>query len=71
MFVILCGPRDRALKANRSLIDLIMRLKLDCPKIQWYLHISKYDSLVNIKCMRLVAFTLLTSIGRLPDTELR
>jgi hypothetical protein len=45
------------LKADQSLIDPIMKLKADCPKIQEYLHVSKYDSLINISCMHLEAFT--------------
>jgi hypothetical protein len=57
MLVALRSPRDRALKADQSLIDPIMKLKADCPKIQEYLHVSKYDSLINISCMHLEAFT--------------
>jgi hypothetical protein len=56
------------LKAYRSLIDLIMKLKADCPKIQEYLHVSQYDSLIDMGRMRLAVFTLLTLIRRLPDT---
>jgi hypothetical protein len=59
---------DRALKADRSLIDPIIKLKADCSKIQKYLHVSQYDSLINTSHMCLTAFTLLTQIGRLPDT---
>jgi hypothetical protein len=59
--------RDRALKADRSLIDLIVKLKADCPEIHEYLHIRQYDSLIDTRRMRLVVFTLLTSIGRLFD----
>jgi hypothetical protein len=33
MHVALHGLGDRALKADRSLIDPIMKLKADCPKI--------------------------------------
>jgi hypothetical protein len=62
------GFGDRALKVDRSLIDPIMKLKVDCPKIQEYLHISQYDSLINTSRMRLAAFALLTPIGRLSDT---
>jgi hypothetical protein len=65
MLIVLRGPKERALKADRSLIDPIMKLKADCPKIQEYLHVSKYDSLVNTSHMRLAAFTLLTSIRRI------
>jgi hypothetical protein len=68
MLIALCGFGDRALKPDRSLIDPIMKLKMNCPKIQEYLHVSQYDSLIDISCMRLTAFTLLTSIERLPDT---
>jgi hypothetical protein len=63
MLVVLCGTGDHAMKANRSLINLIMKLKADYPKVQEYLHISKYDSLVSTSHMRLTAFTLLTPIG--------
>jgi hypothetical protein len=56
--IILRGFGARALKADRSLIDLIMKLKADCPKIQEYLHISQYDSLIDTSRMRLTAFTL-------------
>jgi hypothetical protein len=62
------GFGDRALKADRSLIDPIMKLKADCPEIQKYLHVSQYDLLIDTSRMRLAAFTLLTPIGRLPDT---
>jgi hypothetical protein len=62
------GFGDRALKVDRSLIDPIMKLKVDCPKIQEYLHISQYDSLINTSRMCLAAFALLTPIGRLSDT---
>jgi hypothetical protein len=68
MLIVLCNFEDRALKANQSLIDLIMKLKLDYPEIQEYLHISQYDSLINTSCIHLAAFTLLTLIRRLPDT---
>jgi hypothetical protein len=61
------GPEDRTLKVDQLLIDSIMKLKADFPKIQEYLHVSKYDSLVNTSRMRLVAFTLLMSIERLPN----
>jgi hypothetical protein len=53
-----------------SLIDPIMKPTADYPKIQEYLHVSKYDSLVNTSHMSLASFTLLTLIGRLLDTEL-
>jgi hypothetical protein len=45
-----------------------MKLKAGCPEIQKYLHVSQYDSLIDTSHMRLAAFTLLTLIGRLPDT---
>jgi hypothetical protein len=32
------------------------------------LHVSQYDSLIDTCHMCLAAFTLLTPIGRLPDT---
>jgi hypothetical protein len=70
MLIVLRNSEDCSLKADRSLFDPIMKFKADCPKIQEYLHISKHDSLVNTSRMRLAAFTILTSIGRLPDTEL-
>jgi hypothetical protein len=56
------------LKADRSLIDPIMKLKADCPEIQEYLHVSQYDLLIDTRHMRMAAFTLLTPIGKLPDT---
>jgi hypothetical protein len=62
------SSKDHALKADRSLIDPIMKLKADGPKIQEYLQVSQYDSLIDTSCMRLAAFTLLTPIERLPDT---
>jgi hypothetical protein len=58
MLIALCGSDDRALKTDRSLIDPIIKLKADCPKIQTYLHISQCDSLIDTGHMRLVAFTL-------------
>jgi hypothetical protein len=70
MLITMHGSGDHTLKANRSLIDSIMKLKADCPKIQEYLHVSQYDSLIDTSRMRLAAFTLLMSIRRLPDTEL-
>jgi hypothetical protein len=66
--IALRGSGDHALKADRSLIDSIMKLKADCPEIQEYLHVSQYDLLIDTSRMRLTAFTLLTPIGRLPDT---
>jgi hypothetical protein len=66
--ITLHSSRDCDLKVDRSLIDPIMKLKADCPKIQEYLHISQCDLLIDISHMRLVAFTLLMPIGRLPDT---
>jgi hypothetical protein len=68
MLIALRGSGDRALKADQSLIDLIMKLKMVCSEIQEYLHVSQYNSLINTSRMRLVAFTLLTPIGRLFDT---
>jgi hypothetical protein len=59
---------DRALKADRSLIDLIIKLKANCLKIEEYLHVSHYDSLIDTSHMRLAMFTLLALIGMLPDT---
>jgi hypothetical protein len=40
MLVALSGPSGRALKDDRSLSDLIMKLKADCPRIQVYLHVG-------------------------------
>jgi hypothetical protein len=68
MLIALHDFMDRALKADRSLIDPIMKLKADCSKIQEYLHVSQYDSLIDTNCMHLAGFTLLTPIGLLPDT---
>jgi hypothetical protein len=68
MFIALRSSGDHALKADRSLIDPIMKLKVDCPEIQEYLHVSQYDSLIDTSCMHLAAFTLLTPIRRLLDT---
>jgi hypothetical protein len=68
MLIILCGPGDHALKADQSLIDLIMKLKADCPKIKEYLHVCQYDSLIDTSHMHLATFTLLTPIERLSDT---
>jgi hypothetical protein len=68
MLIALRSFGDRTLKIDRSLVDLIMKLKVDCPKIQEYLYVNRYDSLINTSHMRLTAFTLLTLIGRLPDT---
>jgi hypothetical protein len=59
---------DHALKADRSLINSIMKLKADCPEIQEYLYVSQYDSLIDTSRMRLATFNLLTPIRRLPDT---
>jgi hypothetical protein len=66
--ITLRSSGDCALKADRSLIDSIMKFKADYPKIQEYLHISQYDSLIDTSHMHLTAFTLLTPIRRLPDT---
>jgi hypothetical protein len=68
MLIALCGSEDRALKADRSLIDPIMNLKVDCPEIQEYLHVIQYDSLIDPSHMRLPVFTLLTLIWWLLDT---
>jgi hypothetical protein len=38
--IALRGPGGRALKADRSLIDLIMELKVDCPRIKESWHVS-------------------------------
>jgi hypothetical protein len=38
--IALCNSGNRTLKADLSLIDLIMKLKPDCPKIQEYLRVS-------------------------------
>jgi hypothetical protein len=40
MLIALRGPKGHALKADRSLSDLIIKLKVDCPKFQIYLHVS-------------------------------
>jgi hypothetical protein len=68
MLIALRGSGDRALKADRSLIDSIMKLIVDCLDNQEYLHISQYDSLIDTSRMRLAAFNLLGSIRRLSDT---
>jgi hypothetical protein len=68
MLIALRGSGDHALKADRSLIDSIIKLKADCPEIQEYLHVRQYDSLINTSRMRLTAFTLLMPIERLLDT---
>jgi hypothetical protein len=68
MLIALRGLGDRALKADRSLIDPIMKLKVDCYEIQEYLYVSQYDSPIDISHMCLAAFTLLTLIGWLPNT---
>jgi hypothetical protein len=47
MFITLRGLGDHTLKADESLIDTIMKLKVDCSEIQEYLHVSQYDSLVD------------------------
>jgi hypothetical protein len=59
---------NHALKGDQSLIDLIMKLKANCLKIQEYLYVSLYDSLINTSRIYLAAFTLFTLIGRLLDT---
>jgi hypothetical protein len=68
MLIALRGSGDHTLRADQSLINSIMKLKPDCLKIQEYLHVSQYDSLIDISCMCLTAFNLLTSIRRLLDT---
>jgi hypothetical protein len=62
------GSGDRPLKADQSLINPIIKLKVDYLEIQEYLHVSQYDSLIDTSRMDLAAFTLLMLIGRLPDT---
>jgi hypothetical protein len=71
MLIVLRSSEDRALKADRSLIGPIIKLEADCPKIEEYLHVSQYDSLIITSHMRLPAFTLLTPTRSLPDTYLR
>jgi hypothetical protein len=66
--IVLRGSGDCVLKADRSLIDLIIKLKADCPEIQEHLHVSQYDSLIDTSRMRLTAFNLLMPIRRLPNT---
>jgi hypothetical protein len=68
MLIALRGSGERALKADRSLINSNMKLKADCPKIQEYLHVNLYDSLIDTIHMRLVVFNLLMPIRRLPNT---
>jgi hypothetical protein len=68
MLITLRYSKDSALKADRSLIDPIMKLITDCLEIQEYLHVGQYDSLIDISHICLVAFTLLTLIERLPNT---
>jgi hypothetical protein len=68
MLIALRDSLDHALKADRSLINLIMKLKADYPEIQEYSHVSQYDSLVDTSHMRLAAFNFLTPIRRLPNT---
>jgi hypothetical protein len=68
MLIVLRGFRDHALKADQSLMDPIMKFKADCPKIEEYLYVSQYDSLIDTSHMCLAMFTHLTPIGRLPDT---
>jgi hypothetical protein len=60
------GSGDRALKGDRSLIDLIMKLKLNCPEIQEYLHVSQYDSLIIISRMRLATLPFWRWSGNCP-----
>jgi hypothetical protein len=68
MLIALHSFEDHALKVDRLLIDLIMKLKADCPEIQEFLHVSQFDSLIDICHMRLTVFTLFTPMGRLPNT---
>jgi hypothetical protein len=68
MLIALCGSDDHTLKSDRSLIDPVIKLKADCPKIQEYLHVSQNDLLIDTSHIHLAAFTLLTLIRRLPDT---
>jgi hypothetical protein len=68
MLIVLRGSGDRTLKADGSLIYLIIKLKANCPEIEEYLHVSQYDSLIDTSRMRLTVFTLLKSIVMLPDT---
>jgi hypothetical protein len=51
MFFILRDSEDHALKADRSLIDSIMKLKPDRFEIQEYLHVCQYDSLIDTSRM--------------------
>jgi hypothetical protein len=69
MLVALRDPGNHALKADWSLFDPIMKLKMDCPKILEYLDVSQYDSLIDTSRMRLTTFTqksrnILTIAGR-------
>jgi hypothetical protein len=66
MLIVLRSFGDHALKADRSLIDPIMKLKSGCTKIKEYLHVSQYDSLIDTSYMHLEAFTLLMLIGGCP-----
>jgi hypothetical protein len=68
MLIALRDFGDHALKADRLLIDLFIKLKADCPEIQEYLYVSQYDLLIDTICIRLATFTLLTPIGKLSDT---
>jgi hypothetical protein len=68
MLIALHSFEDHALKVDRLLIDLIMKLKADCLEIQEFLHVSQFDSLIDICHMRLAVFTLFTPMGRLPNT---
>jgi hypothetical protein len=68
MLIALRGSRDRALKADWSLINSIIKIKVDCPEIQECFHVSQYDLLIDTSHMRLAAFNLLTPIRRLLDT---
>jgi hypothetical protein len=67
-FIAFGSPGDRVLKADRSLIDPIMKLIADCHEIQEYLRVSQYDSSIDTSHMRLISFIFFTTIGRLPDT---
>jgi hypothetical protein len=68
MLIVLCGFKDHALKADRPLIDPVIKLKADCLEIQEYLHIRQYDLMIDTSHIHLTMFTLLTPIERLPDT---
>jgi hypothetical protein len=70
MLIALCGPRGRALKADQSLSDLIMKLKADCLRIQGYLHISLMRIVGRYKSYAFGSVYLLDVDLELPDTWL-